>query len=115
MTEYPLLDAIHDPMPIYKHCTLQEIMALGITLLIISLVLFPILTMFLCHSAWLGLAIALPSSFGFTRLAIGRLGHLKQDKPYGYVLQRVYQQLSDYGLHQSPYITRVGRWSVGRH
>ena len=115
MHDYPLLDAIYAPLPIYKHCTLQEIIILGSGVLGISLLLFPIATFIICGSAWLGLVIALPLSFVLTRLAIGYLAHLKYGKPHGYYQQYLRGQLSRLGVYRSPYITRVGRWSVGRN
>jgi len=114
MQSLPLLDAIQAPLPIYRHCTLQEILFLGCCVLGISLLLFPIMTLLLFASAWLGFAIALPLSFVLTRFAIGKLGRLKQGKPRGFCQQRARKRLAALGLYRSPCVERVGRWSIGR-
>ena len=114
MTDYPLLDAIDYPLAIYKQCHLQEIIAIGCGMLTVSVLFFPLLTGLFCHSASVGLAIALPGSFALTRWGIGRLARLKHNKPVGFDRQRLHHVLSQTGLYTSPVITRVGRWSIGR-
>ena len=114
MRDYTLFDAIQYPMPIYKQCTLKEIIVVGCMVSLLTLILMPIVTGILLHALWLGFSLALPSSFGFTRWFVCQLERLKQDKPEGYAIQRLYRLLSQYGLYQSPYVTRVGRWCIGR-
>jgi len=109
--EYSLWEAIQQPLPIYKQCTLQEIIILGSGILLISSLVFPLMTWLCCWSGMIGLALAFPLSFGFTRLAIGRLATLKQGKPHGFYQQTLRNRLARVGLYRLPYVTRVGRWS----
>ena len=111
-TPLPLWEAIQQPLPIYKQCTLQEILVLGSGILLINSLFLPLMTGLCCHSCIIGLALAFPFSFGFTRLAIGRLAKLKQGKPRGFYQHVLRDRLLRTGLYRSPYIIRVGRWSV---
>lgn len=112
MAALPLLDAIQYPLPIYAHCTLEEILTVGGWVLVASVVILGLVSWLLIGSAWLGIAIALPLSFVLTRVAVGKLGRLKHNKPHGFYQQQLRGRLAAWGLYRLPHITRIGRWSI---
>ncbi len=113
-----LLNHINQKMPIYKDCTLGEMLAVGgITLIMLSLIL-SLITKLLFNFAWIGIAIAILALVHVTRFILGRLQKLKYGKPDGYYQQLLLKKLSHQSIFslliKSPYLTRQGKWSVRR-
>ena len=109
-----LIEEINHRMPIYKNCSLVEVMILGLIVLSLSLLTFPLATKLLVNSFASGLVTALLGSFGLTSLAISQLSQLKAGKPAGFVSQQFRLWLDDWHLMRSPFIRRVGTWTTGR-
>lgn len=113
-----MLNHINHKMPIYKDCTLFELMVvvtlylgiLGITLSLLAWVLF--------GYAMIGLSITILSMLHGTRFLLSRLQKMKYGKPYGYYQQWFLKRMVNFPLAklfwQSPWIQREGRWSVRR-
>ena len=96
-------------MPIYKDCTLGEMMVVGtFAFLIMSLVL-SFLTFLFIGFAWIGFAISILSLVHVTRFLLGRLQKIKYGKPYGYYKQLI---LKKQNFIKLPYVQRHGKWSV---
>ena len=63
---------------------------------------------------WPGYVLASGLFVFVTKGLLVQLQKVKYGKPYGYYQQLIIKILSESGLMQSPYITRIGRWSVRR-
>ncbi len=112
-----ILNHINQKMPIYKDCTLAELLVVGTVLLFGTCVPLFLLTHFMLGFGWIGLALSILLLVPLTRFSLGRLQKIKFGKPYGY-----YQQLFLKKLHYSflgtflkvPFLQQQGKWSVRR-
>ena len=109
-----MLNNINHKMPIYKDCTLGEIMAVEITTLLVLTVIFSLSTRLLFGYLWPGYLLATAMFFFVTKFLLSFLQKLKYGKPYGYYQHLLVRKLSDLRLIHSRYLTRLGRWSVRR-
>ncbi len=109
-----ILQNINHKMPIYKDCTLSEMLGVGAAIFICEIVLLSILTRIFFGIAAIGIAMTLISFFHITKYALTRLQKIKYGKPFGFYQQVLLKKLSEFGLIKSLYITRVGKWSVRR-
>lgn len=111
------LNHINQKMPIYKGCTLFELVIVSSSYLIICGISLSIITWIFIGYASIGCALTMISTVHMTRFLLGRLQRLKYGKPHGYYQQLFLKKLSDSYLGifwQSPHITREDRWSVRR-
>ena len=104
-----VLNHLNHKMPIYKDCTLGEMMAVGTFAFISMSTLFSLLTFILFGFAWIGFAVAMLSLVHITRFLLGRLQKIKYGKPYGYYKHLILKKQS---FFTAPYLQRQGRWSV---
>ncbi len=113
-----LLNLINHKMPIYKDCTLIELLIVSGSYLVLGGIILSLLSRLLTGYASIGFAVVLITLVHVTRFLLGKLQRLKYGKPYGY-----YQQLFLKQLIQAPWlsslwktrlITRTGRWSIRR-
>ncbi len=109
-----MLNNINHKMPIYKDCTLGEVVAIAAASLIGLTLIFSLLTKICFGYVWPGYLIASALFFFVTKLLLSKLQKLKYGKPYGYYQHLLIKKLSTSGLIQSNFITRLGRWSVRR-
>ncbi len=109
-----LLQHIDRKMTVYRGCTLHEILLVSCGCSMLSLIILSLLTYILFHSFIIGAAIFIPIAIVVSRSVLKRLGKIKSDKPPGYFQQAIYLRLSDTGLVNSPYLERLGKWSVRR-
>jgi conjugative transfer region protein (TIGR03750 family) len=104
-----VLNHINHKMPIYKDCTLGEMMVVGIFAFLIMSLVLSFLTFLFFGFAWIGFAISILSLVHVTRFLLGRLQKIKYGKPYGYYKQLILKKQSFIPL---PYVQREGKWSV---
>lgn len=109
-----ILHEINQKMPIYRDCTLGEILCVGGAVFFIELMSFTLVTRILFGYGSVGMFVTLVSFFHVTKLLLNRLQKVKYGKPYGYYKQLAIKKLSEMGLMKSPYLTRIGKWSVRR-
>ena len=109
-----MLNHINHKMPIYKDCTLGEVMTVAIGTFSALTLVFSLLTKLLLGYVWPGYLIASALLFFITKLILSKLQKLKYGKPYGYYQHLLIKKLSMLGVIRSRYITRLGRWSVRR-
>jgi conjugative transfer region protein (TIGR03750 family) len=105
---------INYKMPIYKGCTLGEMLAVGACVFITESIALSVLTWMLFNLASIGFAITMLSFFHISKYLLGRLEKVKYGKPQGYYKHAVIKKLSALGILKSRYLTRQGRWSVRR-
>jgi conjugative transfer region protein (TIGR03750 family) len=96
-------------MPIYKDCTLGEMMAAGIFAFLSMSLVLSFFTYLFFGFAWIGFAISILSLVHITRFLLGRLQKIKYGKPYGYYKQLILKKQTFIKL---PYVQRQGKWSV---
>ncbi len=112
-----LLNHVNYKMPIYKDCTLFELLVVSCSYLVLGGFLFSLLTWLFIGYASIGCALILISLVHATRFLLGRLQRLKYGKPYGYYRQLFFKKLGTSILSfiwKTRLITRNGRWSVRR-
>jgi conjugative transfer region protein (TIGR03750 family) len=116
--EIYMLNHINHKMPIYKDCTLFELLAVSISYLIVFGSLLSLCSWILFGYASIGCAITLFSMVHASRFLLGRLQKVKYGKPYGYYKHLFLKKIANIqGVHMfytSPWIVRKGRWSVRR-
>jgi len=110
-----MLNHINHKMPIYKDCTLGEVMAVAIGTLCILTFALCTLTKLLLGYVWPGYLLASALFFFITKLILSKLQKLKYGKPYGHYQHLLIKQLSAVGILTNPYVTRLGQWSVKRY
>ena len=114
-----ILTHINHKMPIYKDCTLFELLAVSVSVLFIGGISLSLLTWVLFGYASIGAALILLSFVHISRFFLGRLQKLKYGKPYGYYSQWFLKQAAAWPIiplfWQPPWVTREGRWSVRRN
>jgi len=106
-----ILNHINTKMPIYKDCTLGEMMFVGGFTFLITSTILSLLSWLFFNFAWIGFAVSILSLVHITRFLLGRLQRIKYGKPYGYYRQLILKKQSIFKL---PYIQRQGKWSVRR-
>lgn len=109
-----MLNHINHKMPIYKDCTLVEVMVTAIATFVILIVVFSILTKILLGYFWPGYLLSSILFLLITKLMLSKLQKLKYGKPYGYYQHLIIKKLSNFGLIKSPYLVRIGKWSIRR-
>lgn len=110
-----MLNHINHKMPIYKDCTIGEVMTVAIISLLSLTIFFSLITKLVFGYVWPGYLLASTLFFFVTKLLLSKLQKLKYGKPYGYYQHLIIKKLSQMGLIQNRYVTRLGRWSVRRY
>lgn len=109
-----ILQEINHKMPIYKDCTLGEMLGVGAIVFFSEMLVLSLLSRFLCGFAAIGIALTLLSFFHITKYSLSQLQKVKYGKPYGYYKHLILKKLAERGYIQSKYIIRIGKWSVRR-
>ncbi len=113
-----MLNHVNHKMPIYKDCTLFELLAVSISYLVVLGSALSILTWILLGYASMGCAITLFSMVHASRFLLGRLQKVKYGKPYGYYKHLFLKKIAHIQFtkifYTSPHVLREGRWSVIR-
>lgn len=113
-----ILTHINHTMPIYKDCTLFELLVVSGSVLVIGGFSLSLLTWVLFGYASIGGGLIVLSFVHISRFLLGRLQKLKYGKPYGYYSHLFLRKLSHWPIvrpfWQSPWVMREGRWSVRR-
>jgi conjugative transfer region protein (TIGR03750 family) len=109
-----MLNHINHKMPIYKDCTLIEVMATAIGTFLILLSILSILTKLLIGYFWPGYVLSSLLFFFITQMILTKLQKLKYGKPYAYYQHLITKKLANLGLIKSPYLQRIGKWSIRR-
>jgi len=107
-----ILNHVNYKMPIYKDCTLGEMMFVGGFIFLTTSLTLAFLSWFCFDFSWIGFAISILSLVHITRFLLGRLQKIKYGKPYGYYKQLILKKLQNKSLIKLPYIQRQGKWSV---
>lgn len=110
-----ILNHINHKMPIYKDCTLAEVMTIAIFSLVILVVFFSLLMKLIFGVIWPGYLIASTLFFFATKMLLSKLQKLKYNKPYAYYQHLFIKKLSEKRLLPCRYIIRHGKWSVRRY
>lgn len=109
-----ILNEINHKMPIYKDCTLGELMCVGFVIFSSEIIVISLLAKVAFGYASIGVAITLVSFFHLTKLSLIQLQKVKYGKPYGYYKHLIVKRFSELGLVRGLYLTRIGKWSVRR-
>lgn len=113
-----MLNHVNHKMPIYKDCTLFELMTVSIAWLVVAGLFLSLLTKLVFGYAMIGVALTLLSMVHAIRLLLSRLQKVKYGKPYGYYQHLFLKKLAEISwmgeFWQSPWVLRVGKWSVRR-
>ena len=99
----------------FRGNTRQEMMAVGIISLAITIFILGIITKLLFNMFLIGVGLSFPASIPAGWLIATILQKLKAGKPKGYVKQSLLLWLDKQRLKKSPFITYSGCWSVRRH
>ncbi len=109
-----LLHDINHKMPIYKDCTLGEILLVGVLVFLIEVTLLSLLTWLFFHYAFIGVALTFISFFHLTKAFLSQLQKVKHGKPHGFYKQWLIKKLAELHFIRPFYLTRSGKWSVRR-
>lgn len=113
-----LLNLVNHKMPIYKDCTLIELLIVSGSYLVLGGITLSFLSWLLAGYASIGFAFVLITLVHVTRFLLSRLQRLKYGKPYGYYQQLFLKKLIQTtwlsAVWKTKLITRTGRWSVRR-
>lgn len=113
-----MLNCINHKMPIYKDCTLLELLLVSTGYLVVMGIFLSLLTWMLWGYFLIGFALTLFSMVHATRFLLGRLQRVKYGKPYGYYqqlfLKKLFEKAWINAYWQSPWVVREGKWSVRR-
>lgn len=101
-------------MPIYKDCTLGEVITIAGISIALLIIIFSLLSKLLCGYLWPGYLLASILFLFLTKGLLTQLQKLKYGKPHGYYKQLILKKCCEAGLIQINYITRIGRWGVKR-
>jgi conjugative transfer region protein (TIGR03750 family) len=104
-----ILNHVNHKMPIYKDCTLGEMLVVGGINFTVMSTIFSLLTSIFIGFAWIGFALSILLLVHATRFCLGRLQKIKYGKPYGYYRQWF---LKKFNLH--PCVIHQIKWSVRR-
>ncbi len=99
---------------VFCGCTMKEMQAIAIVSLTLSSIVLGVLTKLLINMLLIGVGIAFPVAVGMTWSTAHVLQKIKQGKPPGYLKQVFLLQCERLGIMSAIYITRSGKWSVGR-
>lgn len=109
-----LLNNINHKMPIYKDCTLSEMLCIGAIVFIFEMIVFSMVAWLLFGYASIGVALTFISFFHVTKSVLNQLQKVKYGKPHGYYQQWLVKKSANCGLIRSLYLTRCGKWSMVR-
>lgn len=109
-----MLNHINHKMPVYKECTLIEVMVTAISSFLILVFGLSIVSKVLLGYFWPGYLLASVFFIFVTKYLLSKLQKLKYGKPHGYYQHFILNKLAKYGLIRSKYLTRIGKWSVRR-
>ncbi len=109
-----MLNHINHKMPIYKDCTLMEVMVIAISSLITLTMMLSVLTRLLFGYFWPGYCLASLLFFFLTKFFISKLQKLKYGKPHAYYQHLVVKKLIQAGLIKEIYLVRIGKWCTRR-
>jgi conjugative transfer region protein (TIGR03750 family) len=101
-------------MPIYRDCSLVELMVVALGTLVFLTLIFSCLSKLLCGYVWPGYILASALFFFVTKLLLSRLQKIKVGKPPGFYQHLIIKKCIERGFIRGKYITRVGRWAVRR-
>jgi conjugative transfer region protein (TIGR03750 family) len=112
-----ILPEINQKMPIYRDCTLLEVMVVSFAC-IVTLMLLLVPTTIICFGyGWIGAVLALVLWVHTSKFFLARLQKLKFGKPYGYYQHVLLKTLSGSTFASwlpIPFVQRCGKWSVRR-
>jgi len=113
-----ILNHINHKMPIYKDCTLGEMLFVGLFAFIVLFTSLTLISWLIIGYWYIGLLLSVFSLVHVTRFLLSKLQKMKAGKPYGYYQQLILKKLSGHKLFKNliplPYIQRIGKWSVRR-
>jgi len=109
-----MLNNINHKMPIYKNCTLFELMITTITTLTLLIIALSVLSKIFIGYLWPGFLLATIFFVFINKFMLNKLQQLKYEKPHAYHQQLVIKKLAIIGLIYVPYVIRIGKWSVRR-
>ncbi len=112
-----ILPDIHHKMPIYRDCTLLEVMVVSFTCIVILMLLWVPTTILLFGYGWIGVVLGIVLWVPTSKFFLARLQKLKFGKPYGYYQHVLLKKLSTSAFSSwlpIPFIQRLGKWSVRR-
>ena len=113
-----IFEHLNHKMPVYKDCTLFEVLVISISCLVFFGLTLSIMTKIFIGYALVGLLVAVPLAFPCARFLCGTLQKIKYGKPYGYYQHLFLKKLSSNEMVRSiwtlPRVTREGKWSVRR-
>jgi conjugative transfer region protein (TIGR03750 family) len=109
-----MLNNITHKMPIYKDCTLMEVMITAISSFLVLACLFSLIAKILFGFFWPGYLLGSSIFYFVTKLLLSKLQKLKYGKPHAYYQHLIIKKLSNLGLMRSSYLSRKGKWSVRR-
>jgi conjugative transfer region protein (TIGR03750 family) len=109
-----LLNHINHRMPVYKDCTLHEVITVGAIIFLGGMIALSALTKIIFGYGSIGMIITFLAFVPATKLALARLEQMKYGKPYGYYQQKLRFKLMCMGLLPHKFIIRQGKWTVRR-
>ena len=110
-----ILMHVNTKMPIYRDCTLIEILCTGGGVFITLIILLPFLAYVLFGYSWIGLILLFLIFLPLTKILLSQLQRLKYGKPHGYYRHLFLKKCFLWGLiKNSPFLERQGKWSVRR-
>lgn len=113
-----ILTLINQKMPIYKDCTLFELLMVSSAVLIVGGTFLSFFTWLIFGYVAIGMAITLLSFVHVSRFILSILQKLKYGKPYGYYSHLLLKAIASHSwthqFWQAPWIMRQGHWSVMR-
>ena len=109
-----MLNLINHKMPIYRGCTIGEVMAVATTSFITLTVGLSIFFKLIFGYVWPGYLLASGLFVFVTKFLLSKLQKLKYGKPYGYYQHFIIKKLIALGIIRGIYLTRKGKWSVRR-
>ena len=114
VVEDMLPDRLNFDAEVFCGCTMKELQRLVMASFFGSLILFGFIAKALIGMFLIGVAIAFPATVFFAWMGALFLQRLKHGKPKGYLKQAWRLFLEHKGVLPAPFITRSGKWSVGR-
>lgn len=107
-----MLNNINHKMPIYKDCTLKEIMVVAILSLVLLIAALSIFTKCLFGYFWPGNILGSILFIFVTKFILSILQKMKYGKPHAYYQHLLIKKMIPFGLIKSIYLVRIGKWSV---
>jgi len=98
----------------FRGNTRQEMMVIGFTSLLFTILLLGTLSKLLIGMFLVGLGLSFPAAIPVGWIFATIMQRLKDGKPKGYVKQRFLLWLEIKGIKSSPFIRYSGKWSVRR-